>query len=127
MADLIDPIDVGHLFGGDLQLSPTGDLARVNLVERSKQRVMRRLLTNPGDYLFHTYYGAGLPGLIGSDIDEAETEALIKGQMLLEASVVQSPAPGVTVTVIENGMAVNIAYLVAPDKTPAVLSFSVAS
>ena len=93
MADLIDPVDIGHVFGGDLELSPTGDLARVNLVERSKERVLRRLLTNPGDYLMHPTYGAGLPGLIGSTINETKTAALIKGQMLLEASVVQNPPP----------------------------------
>jgi hypothetical protein len=125
MADLIDPVDIDHDFGADLGLSATGDLARVNLVERSQQRVLRRLLTNPGDYLMHPTYGAGLPAKVGSTIDIASTTALIKGQMLLEASVMQNPPPSVTVAEIENGMAVAIAYSVAPDATPAVLSFSV--
>ncbi len=127
MADLIDPVDIGHAFGADLELSATGDLARVNLVERSQERVLRRLLTNPGDYLMHPTYGAGLPAKVGSPIDVAATAALIQGQMLLEASVVQTPPPAVTVSSLENGLAVGVSYLVAPDKTPAVLSFSVSA
>ena len=127
MADLIDPVDIGHTWGGDLGLSGTGDLLRVNLVERSKERVLRRLLTNPGDYTSHPDYGAGLPQMVGLAVDPTKTAALITGQMLREASVVQSPAPTVQVGLITNGIAVSIRYLVAPDRTPAVLSFNVES
>ena len=127
MADLIDPVDIGHTWGGDLGLSPTGDLARVNLVERSKERVLRRLLTNPGDYTSHPDYGAGLPQMVGLAVDPVKTAALITGQMLREASVVQSPAPVVKVGLITNGIAVSISYIVAPARTPAVLSFNVES
>ncbi len=124
MVNLTDPVEIAHDWGGDLQLSTTGDLGAVSLVERSKQRVIRRLMTNPGDYIFHPDYGAGLGRLVGQNVDLAKATALITGQMLLEDSVSQSPAPTVKVTSIPQGMAVQINYTTAPEKVPAVLSFS---
>lgn len=123
-SNLIDPIEIAQDWGGDLQLTPTGDLATTSLVDRSKKRVLRRLLTNPGDYIFHPTYGAGLGRFVGLPVDRAKMEALIIGQMFLEASVIQSPRPTVSATAVPNGLVVDIAYLVGPEKIPAVLSFT---
>lgn len=127
MVDLLNIADVAHDWGGDLQLSQTGDLARCITTVRSKQHVLRRLLTSPGDYLVHTEYGAGLPLYVGSNLDLAKVTANIRGQMGLEASVAQSPEPAVSLTAIPQGLSADIGYTVAPEKIPAVLSFSVSA
>lgn len=137
MADLTALADVGHFWGSDIQLSPTGDLARASGAERSKQRVFRRLMTNPaasapngatsGDYIFHPGYGAGIPAMIGQVLDIARITARIRGQMLLEASVAKSPAPKVTVNQIVGGVSVDLAYVALPDRQPVSLSFDVSA
>lgn len=116
--------DVSHFWGQDLQLSPTGDLARVSGADRSQQRVLRRLLTNPTEYLWHPLYGGGLPRQVGLNVDIAKATALIRGQMLLEASVSRVPAPTVSVSVIDGGLAAQVQYLALPDKQPVSLSFN---
>ena len=45
--------DLNHYIGGDLSASNTGDLSSAPGLLRSQQRILRRLLTNPGDYIFH--------------------------------------------------------------------------
>jgi hypothetical protein len=123
MADLRNIADVSHWWGNDLQVSATGDLGRATGVDRSKQRVLRRLLTPTGDYVMHTDYGAGLPSYIGRNSDPDQIETLISGQMLKEASVTPSPRPDVALRSITNGLSASISYVVAPEKVPAVLSF----
>jgi len=125
MADLTALDDVGHYWGGDVILGLTGDFSRASHADRSKQRVLRRLLTNPGDYIFHPAYGAGLPKLVGQAIDLPKTQALIRGQMLLEASVAKSPGPTIKARLIPGGLSVAISYTVLPDRQPVSLSFSV--
>jgi hypothetical protein len=110
--------DLAHIWGNDLQVSPAGDFARVNGLERSKQRVMRRLLTNPGDYKQHPTYGAGLAAYVGQVLNIAKLTALVRGQMLLEASVVN-------LVQIPNGIEVDISYTALPDRQPVLLSFTV--
>jgi hypothetical protein len=117
--------DLAHIWGNDLQVSPAGDFARVNGLERSKQRVMRRLLTNPGDYKQHPTYGAGLAAYVGQVLNIAKLTALVRGQMLLEASVGRSPEPVVNLVQIPNGIEVDISYTALPDRQPVLLSFTV--
>jgi hypothetical protein len=117
--------DLAHVFGQDLQLSATGDLARVNRATRTDQRVLRRLLTNPGGYMFHANYGAGLPAKVGENLDIAKLRALIRGQMFLEAAVVRVPEPVITLNPISGGVAAQVQYLALPDKQPVSLSFNV--
>ena len=57
--------DLAHEFGADLQAGPTGDLALADGAALGRQRVLRRLLTNPGDYIWHPTYGAGLARFVG--------------------------------------------------------------
>jgi hypothetical protein len=124
-ADLTALCDVSHLWGGDAFLSPTGDLARVTRTERSKQRVLRRLMTNPGEYLFHPTYGGGLPGLVGTNATALDVAAIIRDQLRLEPSVAQTPAPVIAVSSIPNGLAVIVNYVALPDRQPVPLSFDV--
>jgi hypothetical protein len=125
MADLTALDDIDHDWSGDVAVSLSGDLNRANRLTRSRQRVLRRLLTNPGDYIWHPTYGAGLPAQIGRNLDLAKLRALIRGQMLLEPSVLRSPEPTIVLKSIANGVAVRISYIALPDRQPVALSFSV--
>ena len=123
--------DLYHYFGTDLAPSNTGDLATATAIARGQQRVLRRLLTNPGDYIFQPEYGAGLARWIGATADLAAMRVLIRGQMLLEPSVASQPEPEVTVLPIANqaggGFAVAIRYTDASSGEPVVLSFDVSN
>ena len=91
MADL-------HLgWAGDVASSETGDLAVVDRPGLGTERVLRRLLTNPGAYIWHPDYGAGLGRYVGQPIDAAGIEALIRSQMELEPAVAREPEPVVIV------------------------------
>ena len=89
--------DIHLPWGGDLELSPTGGLTTVTRPELGTERVLRRLLTNPGAYPWHPEYGAGLASYVGEPIDANGVRALILEQMRLEAAVAQDPEPIVTV------------------------------
>lgn len=116
--------DIGHLWSEDIRVGPTGDLARVNSVQRSRERVLRRLMTNPGNYIFHPPYGAGLPARVGENLrDIGEIKGLIRAQMFLEASVARTPPPIIEARQISGGLTVQVQYVVLPDKQPVALSF----
>ena len=118
-------IDLWHYYGGDLAQSATGDLLGVDGTVKGQQRILRRLLTNPGDYLWHPDYGAGLPAKVGDVFDAAKIRALIRGQILLEAAVARSPEPVIDVQQIPSGLSVNIQYNDAPSGARQTLSFNV--
>lgn len=121
--------DVSHYIGTDLATSATGDLAPVLATVRGQQRILRRLLTNPGDYIFHPDYGAGLPSWVGRTADLPALKSLILSQMLLEASVATDPAPLIDVQPIPSsaggGFAVSIQYADAGTGETVTLSFDV--
>ncbi|MEB0078001.1 phage tail protein [Pseudomonas sp. CCI3.2] len=117
--------DLNHYVGGDLSLTPTGSLSLAFGMERGKQRILRRLITNPGDYLFHTDYGAGLGRYVGALINIPEVIALIRGQILLESCVARTPAPVIRVSAQNDTLAVSISYTDAPLGEPVTLSFEV--
>ncbi|SMF96028.1 hypothetical protein SAMN02949497_3408 [Methylomagnum ishizawai] len=117
--------DIDHWFGQDTGTSVTGDLQPVTGVDRGRQRILRRLMTVPGTYITHPDYGAGLPRYIGAVPDVPEIRALILEQMELEAAVGQDPAPQVAIQPIQDGVAVTLRYLDAPEQVPVVLAFDV--
>ena len=121
--------DLNHYIGGDLAATAGGDLAPIDGTTRGQQRVLRRLLTNPGEYIFHPEYGAGLPQWIGRIADLAQMSGLIRGQMLLEDVVAKSPEPVVDVRPIPRtsggGFAVSITYTDAATGKAETLSFDV--
>jgi hypothetical protein len=90
--------DAWHQFGGDLMVGPTGDIACADGALEGQQRVLRRLLTNPGDYIWAPAYGAGLGLFVGQPAEAAQIEAVIRGQMFKEAAVSAQPEPVVAVT-----------------------------
>lgn len=122
--------DIYNNFGQDLQLSATNDLLSVNLQERSKQRVLRRLLTNPGDYIEHPDYGAGLGSYVGQVFTETlitEIKSKIQSQLFLEDTVSKNPIPQIKIqTFLSNtGIYIQINYKFVNSNIDIVLTFSV--
>lgn len=117
--------DVFHQYGNDLVVSANGDLLTASSVTLSQQTVLRRLMTNPGDYIWEPTYGAGLPAKIGDPFDVATIESIVRSQMYLEDSVVRVPPPDVEVSSFPNGMYVDIDYTEADSGADATLSFPV--
>lgn len=104
-------MDASHTFGNDLSLSASGDLASVSGKVEGQQRVLRRVLTLPGNYIWQPTYGGGAPALIGQTINTKSIEATMLSQMLQEDAVSQNPPPSVVVTQPEiNAAQVNISY-----------------
>lgn len=90
--------DLAHVIGEDLQLGPSGDLALVTADAETQQRILHRLLTSPGTYIWQLSYGAGLPALIGSTVSQQQVAAVIRAQLGYEASVATTPEPEVSVS-----------------------------
>lgn len=122
-------MDIAHIWGADMQSGPTGDLALVDGMGWSQQRLLRRLLTNPGDYVWHPEYGAGLARFIGQPGNEQRIRAVIRGQIFREAAVARTPEPVIDVRVSPDGAAgtvyVHIRYVDAPSGRTEILSFNV--
>ena len=95
--------DIYHYIGNDLATDATGDLLTVDGKVLGQQRVLRRLLTNPGEYIWHTNYGAGLAQFIGKPATAAQIQGIVQQQMLLEEAVAQTPPPSVTVSFYPDG------------------------
>jgi len=89
--------DIAHVIGSDLATGPTGDLAVVDSSDWTQQRILRRLLTNPGSYIWQLAYGAGLPVMLGTIISAQQVSATIRRQLSLEAAVSQQPEPSILV------------------------------
>jgi phage baseplate assembly protein W len=106
-------IDIFLEWAGDLGVGSTGDLALTAGPDTTHQRVYRRLLTNPGDYLWQLDYGGGLAQFVGTSAEPADIESVVRTQLTLESAVASSPAPQVSASVADaaNGYVVaNITY-----------------
>ncbi len=64
----------------------------------TQQRVLHRLLTSAGTYIWQLSYGAGLPALVGSVASLQQIAAIIRAQMAYEPTVALSPEPQVMLT-----------------------------
>lgn len=89
--------DLSHEFGADLGVGAGGDLALAEGPALGRQRVLRRLLTSPGDYIWHPEYGAGLGRFVGQPVAAARIRAVVLSQIFREAAVARSPEPAVEV------------------------------
>jgi phage baseplate assembly protein W len=118
--------DLYQNYGTDLTPGPSGDLLTVDGTVLGQQRVLRRLMTNQGSYIWHVDYGAGLPQFIGQPASAAQIHGIVQTQMLLEEAVAQSPPPSVNVSYYPDGtFFVSISYTDAQTGTPLLLSFDV--
>jgi len=118
--------DLALQFGGDLSVSATGDLSISDGMALTQDRVMRRLLTNPGDYIWQLSYGAGLGQFVGIPAAPASIIGITKAQLQLESAVAASPAPSIAINVANDGtVTLMLRYTDAPTGQNSVLSFSV--
>lgn len=117
--------DLDHYIGGDIALGPTADINVSTSFTASNQRVLRRLLTNPGDYIWHPTYGAGLPAEVGRNVDVRRIKGLINAQIFKESVVLRNPPPVITVTARQDGVAVRIQYADAQTGQTQTLAFDV--
>jgi len=98
-------VDLDHYIGSDLSISPTGDLALTpNATLLGQQRIVRRLITNPADYIWHLDYGGGVGRMIGTPANALAIKGVIRGQMSKEAAVSQTPSPTITVNSTNAGV-----------------------
>ncbi len=118
--------DLSHQWGADLAVGPTGDLATADGSLLGQQRVLRRLLTNPGDYIWQLDYGAGLGRFIGKPVNAGQIQAAIRSQIFKEAAVARTPEPTINVNLGPAGVvAVDIRYVDAMSGQTQILSFTV--
>lgn len=118
--------DVSELWGGDLSVGPTGDIALADGTALGQQRVLRRLLTNPGDYIWQPDYGAGLGQFVGLPANTAQIRAVVRGQIFKEAAVARTPEPVIDVQAGQDGSVyVDIRYVDAATGGTQTLSFTV--
>lgn len=121
--------DLFHVWGADLGIGATGDLAVASGTVVGRQRVLRRLLTNPGDYIWQPGYGAGLAQFIGNPANESQIKAVIRSQIFKEAAVAQTPEPVIDVQVSPAGaigtVYVQIQYTDSSNNETQVLTFPV--
>jgi phage baseplate assembly protein W len=118
--------ELSHLWGADLAVGATGDLGLVAGTERGQQRVLRRLLTNPGDYIWQPDYGAGLGQFIGQPGGESAIRAAVRGQIFKEDAVARTPEPVIDVQFTNTGAVyVSVRYADATSGATQILSFPV--
>ncbi len=120
-------LDIFHNWGDDLAVGNSGDLALSSGSDTTNQRILRRLLTNPGDYIWNLDYGGGLGQFVGKPVNSKEIEGVIRTQLLEEAAVPVSPAPGIVTTVTDAArgtVAVSITYTVADSPAAVTLNFN---
>jgi len=120
--------DLDHDFGNDVKLSPTNDLLNITSLGKSQQRVLRRLMTPPGSYIWHPNYGGGLQQYVGQTLSPDLMDMIkskILAQIFLEDSVARSPVPTISLQTIQEGLFVQINYTENTTQKPIVLSFNV--
>ena len=118
--------DAALLWSSDLGASATGDIAMSSGEALGQERLLRRLLTNPGDYLWQPGFGAGLGEFVGAPCDVMAIKARIRSQIFLESTVLRTPEPVVDVeSSIDGGVYVHIQYVQSQSGISQVLSFMV--
>ncbi len=118
-------------WGADLAVGPTGDINALPISADIQARIIRRLLTNPGDYIWHTDYGAGLGRYVGEPYSPAIIEGAILIQLKLETLVATAPAPTIQIKQSGSGptpgLAVTVQYQVAGTALAASAAFALGS
>lgn len=94
---------ISHTIGGDIDLTSGGAVALVSEADETRQKILRRLCTNPGAYLWGLDYGAGLPALVGMTETTETISSVVQAQMALESGIDQMQPVTVTVTPLTGG------------------------
>ncbi len=111
-----------HWYGLDIQFAASGDDASASGILEINQRILRELMTSPGDYVWQPNYGAGLGRYIGQSLSTAkfaELKALITSIVIKQPDVQRQPAPQVTFQSDAAGLlSTQIIYVYAPTRQP---------
>jgi len=114
--------DLSHVFGNDFVFFEGAGVGVAQGVEETRQRVLRRLCTNPGDYVWQPDYGAGLPGMIGDPVQALRIHGVVAAQLALEPGVDQRQPVQVAVTPREGGfVSCSITYVDVVSQTSQVV------
>ncbi|MGC1411086.1 MAG: hypothetical protein WA864_19355 [Acetobacteraceae bacterium] len=121
--------DLSHQWGSDLAIGATGDISTADGSSLGQQRVLRRLLTNPGDYIWQLDYGAGLARFVGQPANTLQIRAVIRSQIFKEAAVARLPEPLIDVQATPGGASgtvyVYVRYVDAENSQTQVLTLSI--
>jgi len=111
-----------HWYGLDIQFAANGDDASASGILEINQRIVRELMTAPGDYVWEPDYGAGLGRYVGQALSRpkfAELKALITSIVTKQPDVQRQPAPQVTFQSDATGLlSTQIIYVYAPTRQP---------
>jgi len=117
--------DLTHMYSTDLSVDNAGDLMLSQGTQAGTERVIRRLMTSQGDYIFQLDYGAGLPSYLGQPAAVPQIMGVIRQQMSLEDIVSQDPIPAVNVGLYNNTVTASIQYRDSDTQESAVLSIPI--
>ncbi len=107
-------------------IGPTGDVALSDGPVLTEQRVLRRLLTNAGDYIWQLGYGAGLGRFVGQSGVSAMITGLTRAQILQESAVANTPAPIIFANgMLDGTLSLTVQYADAVTGNVSSLNFSV--
>lgn len=122
-------MDIQQFFGNDISLDSTGNLVTSSGSEQAKEAIIRRLLTNPGEYIWHADYGAGIGRFVGENLSPANYDKIrsaVVSQILKEPTVAKNPAPKISFTALPNNiLQADVLYYDALDNVPISISFQV--
>jgi phage baseplate assembly protein W len=111
-----------HWFGLDIQFAASGDDASASGILEINQRIVRELMTAPGEYIWQPDYGAGLGRYIGQALSTekyTELTALITSIVLKQPDVQKLPAPTISFQSDAAGLlSTQIIYVYAPTGQP---------
>src|SRR5258708_16619680 len=97
--------DLTILPNGDLMvcrgIEPTGSLTPSSTTVEGEQRVLRRLLTSPGSYIWHLEYGARLPQNVGQPVPTRPPNPVRRPELLPKHN--HAPIPSLIYPVV-NGL-----------------------
>jgi hypothetical protein len=120
--------DADTSWNGDIAAGPTGDIAMTSGAILGQQRVLRRLMTNQNDYVWHPTYGAGLGQFIGMPVDARSLVGVIKSEIFAEAAVARQPEPAISANALPNGsIYLSISYVDAVNGDAQSLTFTVSN
>lgn len=106
-------MDVHHIIGDDILLDKSNDLLFVFDTDETNQRIMRRLFTNKGTYIWNAKWGASIPWRVGDTLSaEVYREIVneIRAAVLEDDDVAKDPPPEITIEQISNGLICYIRY-----------------
>lgn len=127
--DFYQIINSGIDQGSDIKYDVTNSILTVDGTDKTEQRIMRRLMTNPGDYFWHPKFGVGLPARVGTNLTSPIISAMRAdciSQIAQTDGVAAFPAP--TVAIQQTGIneiTVTIGYTDSTTNESRVISFTI--